>query len=185
MSPRTLSIEVATLEGCRLLVQNVKEPSLKALLPNPEDPRWKEIFANWSTVQRWFHMLSDIFAEYSNGEEGQQPETCIGNQAVRPKRPRRSTPPVDAIDTVTGQHLRRIDILERYRNCQHLLSAKQWEAVYLCHGEGLTQEQMAEKLDLSRSGVSGRLTRATATMEKYEEQRREERRRLERKYREF
>jgi len=70
---------------------------------------------------------------------------------------------------------RRCDIFAGYQACREIFTPSQWEVIYLYWNQGLTQETIAKTLDVKRSAVSGRLTRATAKKEQHDKRMRQER----------
>ena len=72
------------------------------------------------------------------------------------------------------EHTRRLDILQEYQSCKEHFTAKQWEVICLCYGQGLTQEQIAIATGKKRSAISGLLGRATDAKDRHFEQMRKE-----------
>jgi len=70
-------------------------------------------------------------------------------------------------------------VLDGYKACPFIFTAREWEAVCLRHQEGLTQKQIAERLGISRTAVSDRLSRAKQKLLAHQRELRAERRRLE------
>lgn len=57
-------------------------------------------------------------------------------------------------------------VFEQYEAHPELFTANEWIAICLCFRDGLTQGQAAALLDLSRKGLSNRVSRARRKLEK-------------------
>jgi predicted DNA-binding protein YlxM (UPF0122 family) len=69
---------------------------------------------------------------------------------------------------------RRLDVFAGYEACQEIFTPEQWETICFYWKEGLRQAEIAERLNLKHSAVSGRLTRAAARKKAHGQQMRQE-----------
>ena len=79
--------------------------------------------------------------------------------------------PIDALPIE-----RRVDIFKSYQECKHILTDKQWEAIYLYYCENKTQDQIAAHLDKKRSTIGELLKRAEKRKDNYDKKLRQEQR---------
>jgi DNA-directed RNA polymerase specialized sigma subunit len=92
-------------------------------------------------------------------------------------------PAIEEIDLEQVQRVWQEEVYERFAAIKHLLSHKQWLAVYLVYGKGQTQQEAGVELGTSRSAVSGLLSRAHERMAEHDRQLRAEAREAELEYR--
>ncbi len=155
-----------------------------ANIPDPTDQRWSDILQAWPVVLRFFVQLDSALGEMRSVHPDPEPSLDLPLSRTGYRPPGRTSPPVSEIHIDEVEQHRLSDVLDQYAELKHLLTPKQWSAVYLHFGEGLTQAEIAHRMGLRhQSAVSNLLRRARLKKDGHERRSREEQFRLARKYR--
>ena len=152
-------------------------------IPDPCDPRWSEFVQAWPAVRRCLMLLDSMLVE-AVGPDHVESEHSPATQHPKPNpRPHQIlNTPVDELCAGQLKRFRASDMIEPFQRIKHLLTLKQWEAVWLHFGEELSQAETASKLNVCQSAISNRLKRAQRILENQQRALRDERFAVARRY---